>query len=98
VGPVVIVRGFAKEDQGRIAVGIDPGHAYLATLEYAFEAARARGASLRVGHGWRRPETPPESTALPETGNLEEAARWAVVEATAELRRRYPEVETAAEG
>jgi nucleotide-binding universal stress UspA family protein len=50
--PVVVVRGEAVAPRGEVVVGTDLGDEMSRPLKYAFEAARSRGASLRVLHAW----------------------------------------------
>ncbi|MGI5330568.1 universal stress protein [Actinomadura nitritigenes] len=90
--PVVVVRGEGEGGHGEIAVGIGLGDD-SATLEYAFRAAAAWNARLRVVHAWPFPESldGPGAAAGPE--RAEERARWRVVEAHAPLRKRHPEVD-----
>lgn len=50
--PVVVVRGEPASRRGEIVVGVAFDHDPHATLTYAFEAARRRGARLRAVHAW----------------------------------------------
>jgi len=50
--PVVVVRGEVASPRGEVVVGTDLGDEMGRPLKYAFEAARSRGASLRVLHAW----------------------------------------------
>ncbi|ACY99069.1 MULTISPECIES: universal stress protein [Thermomonospora] len=95
-GPVVIVRGDAGRTGGDVVVGVDPGGECRTALEYAFDAAALRGSRLRVVHGWRPP-------AVTETGyamnlrDAEEEIRWALIRATAPLRKSHPDIEVVEE-
>jgi nucleotide-binding universal stress UspA family protein len=91
-GPVVIVRGEGGGADADVVAGFDPAGECTAALEYAFEAARLRGARLRVVHAWQ-PPTPTGAGYTVDEREAEEAARWATVRATSDLRRRYPDVE-----
>ncbi|MER7542933.1 universal stress protein [Actinomadura sp.] len=90
--PVVLVRGEPKADRSEIAVGIGLGDD-SAALEYAFGAAAARNARLRVVHAWRFPEALEEPGAGADLKRIEERARWRVIEAHAPMRKRYPGVD-----
>jgi nucleotide-binding universal stress UspA family protein len=90
--PVVVVRGEAEAGHGEIAVGIGLGDD-SATLEYAFRAAAAWDARLRVVHAWPFPEALDGPGAAASLERAEERARWRVLEAHAPLRKRHPGVE-----
>ncbi|MBQ1093436.1 universal stress protein [Streptomyces sp. B93] len=54
--PVIVVRGGdATPTGGRIVVGVGEGAETAATVRYAVEAARLRGAPLEAVRAWRRP-------------------------------------------
>lgn len=94
--PVVVVRGGPGPEHREIAVGIGLGIGLgddSAVLEYAFRAARAREARLRVVHAWPFPKALGEPGAAADLKRVEERARWRVIEAHAPLRKRFPGVE-----
>jgi nucleotide-binding universal stress UspA family protein len=91
-GPVVIVRGEGGGADGDVVAGFDPAGECRAALEYAFEAARLRGARLRVVHAWHPPAPTGAGYSVDER-ETEASARWATVRATAELRKNHPDVE-----
>jgi nucleotide-binding universal stress UspA family protein len=90
--PVVVVRGEPADDHGEIAVGVGLGDD-SAALEYAFRAATARKAKLRVVHAWPFPKALDEPGASADVRRIEERARWRVIEAHAPMRKRFPAVE-----
>ncbi|TDC86764.1 universal stress protein [Actinomadura sp. 7K507] len=96
--PVVVVRGESAAEpageRGEIAVGVGLGDD-SAALEYAFRAADARHARLRVVHAWPFPEALDGPGAGADLQRIEERARWRVIEAHAPLRKRFPGVEVA---
>ncbi|MBO2455201.1 universal stress protein [Actinomadura barringtoniae] len=94
--PVVIVRGDTFPERREMAVGIDLVDDAPA-LEYAFQTAAVRGARLRVVHAWHIPEWLLDSHKAINLDELEEKARWSVVEAHAPYRRRFPGVEVVEE-
>lgn len=89
--PVVVVRGEPAADHHEIAVGVGLGDD-SAALEYAFRAAAARQARLRVVHAWPFPKSLDEPGASPDIRRMEERARWRVIEAHAPMRKRFPDV------
>ncbi|MFA1542682.1 universal stress protein [Actinomadura monticuli] len=92
--PVVLVRGEPKAERAEIAVGVGLGDD-SAALEYAFRAAAARNAGLRVVHAWPFPEALDEPGAGADLRRIEERARWRVIEAHAPIRKRFPGVDVA---
>ncbi|WP_067902837.1 universal stress protein [Actinomadura chibensis] len=90
--PVVVVRGEPADDRREIAVGIGLGDD-SAALDYAFRAAEARRARLRVVHAWPFPQALDEAGAGADLRRIEERARWRVIEAHAPMRRRFPGVD-----
>jgi nucleotide-binding universal stress UspA family protein len=55
-GTVVVVRGRGSDATARpVVVGVDGSSASIAALRFADEAARLRGATLRVVHAWTMP-------------------------------------------
>lgn len=98
--PVVVIRGESPAEpaggHGEIAVGVGLGDD-SAALEYAFRAADARHARLRVVHAWRYPEALDGPGAGADLKRVEERARWRVIEAHAPLRKRFPGVDVVEE-
>jgi nucleotide-binding universal stress UspA family protein len=90
--PMVLVRGEPAAERGEIAVGIGLGDD-SAALEYAFRAAAARNARLRVVHAWPFPEALDEPGAGGDLRRIEERARWRVIEAHAPMRKYHPGVD-----
>ncbi|SPT63902.1 universal stress protein [Actinomadura madurae] len=90
--PVVVVRGEPNGERGEIAVGVGLGDD-SAALEYAFRAAAAREARLRVVHAWPFPKALDEPGAGADIRRIEERARWRVIEAHAPMRKRFPGVQ-----
>ncbi|MEU8344866.1 universal stress protein [Spirillospora sp. NPDC048832] len=90
--PVVLVRGEPAAERREIAVGVGLGDD-SAALEYAFRAAAARNARLRVVHAWPFPEALDEPGARADLRRIEERARWRVIEAHAPMRKRFPGVD-----
>lgn len=90
--PAVIVRGEG-DGFGEVAVGCElaeePGDALL----YAFDAAAARGARLRVVHAWQVPEGPAEPGGLVDEERMNDERRAQINMAYAPLHDRYPLVE-----
>ncbi|MGW2309336.1 universal stress protein [Actinomadura luteofluorescens] len=91
--PVVVVRGEPAAERREIAVGIGLGDDDSAVLEYAFRAAAAREARLRVVHAWPFPAALDEPGAGLDLRRVEERARWRVIEAHAPMRKSFPGVE-----
>ncbi|MEV5909051.1 universal stress protein [Streptomyces chartreusis] len=81
-----------------VVLGIDLGDPCDEVIEFAFEAARVRGARLRVVHAWQTPSPPglgPGEVGL--VNGPEQADEWLAF-LTAVLnqwRDKYPEVEVA---
>lgn len=90
--PVAVVRGEPAAERREIAVGVGLGDD-SAVLEYAFRAAAAREARLRVVHAWPFPAAPDEPGAGLDLRRVEERARRRVIEAHAPLRTSFPGVE-----
>ncbi|MFI0411775.1 universal stress protein [Actinomadura sp. 3N508] len=94
--PVVVVRGEPAAgpagERGEIAVGVGLDDDST-TLEYAFNAAEARHARLRVVHAWPFPEALDGPGAGADLQRIEERARWRVIKAHAPLRKRFPGVD-----
>ncbi|MFG3019612.1 universal stress protein [Streptomyces sp. NPDC048254] len=102
--PVVLVRAGDRptaEAAGReVVVGQQGGpEDSAAVLEFAFETAAARGATVRVVRAWTLPPvfaySPGSLKLLDETGGLEPFEKKALSEAVRPLRERFPDVPVA---
>jgi nucleotide-binding universal stress UspA family protein len=92
-GPVVIVRGENPPPRrGEVVVGLDLRADSTVALHYAFEAAAARGARVRVVHAWQ-PAAVLDPSEVVEPEDVDEKLRWKIIEAHAPLRKTYPDVE-----
>lgn len=99
--PVVLVRSKdrpAQEAAGReVVVGQQGGpEDSAASLRFAFEAAAARGAGVRVVRAWSLPPvfaySPGSMQLLDEAGGMEPFERKALEEALRPWRERFPDV------
>ncbi|MGM0356856.1 universal stress protein, partial [Streptomyces sp. ECR3] len=99
--PVVLVRSEdrpAQEAAGReVVVGQQGGpEDSAASLRFAFEAAAARGAGVRVVRAWSLPPvfaySPGSMQLLDEAGGMEPFERKALEEALRPWRERFPDV------
>ncbi|MEU0969162.1 universal stress protein [Streptomyces sp. NPDC005917] len=104
IRPVVLVRAGDRptaEAAGReVVVGQQGGEEdSVAALEFAFETAAARGATVRVVRAWTLPPvfaySPGSLRLLDETGGLEPYEKKALSEAVGPLRERFPDVPVA---
>ncbi|MEU9156710.1 universal stress protein [Streptomyces sp. NPDC048417] len=102
--PVVLVRAGDRptaEAAGREVVVGQQGGAEdsAAVLEFAFETAAARGATVRVVRAWTLPPvfaySPGSLKLLDETGGLEPFEKKALSEAVRPVRERFPNVPVA---
>ncbi|GHH30861.1 universal stress protein [Streptomyces rubradiris] len=102
--PVVLVRAGdepAAEAAGRdVVVGQQGGpEDSAAALRFAFEAAAARGAAVRVVRAWTLPPvfaySPGSLRLLDEAGGLEPYEKQALADAVRPWRERFPEVPVA---
>ncbi|MEI5101922.1 universal stress protein [Streptomyces sp. PmtG] len=101
-GPVVSVRagtGTGSEDTpGEVVVGQhgEPEDADDPVLRFAFEAAAARGATVRAVRAWTLPPlyaySPGSLHLADEAGGLEPYERQALARALAPWRERFPDV------
>lgn len=57
-GPVVIVRGTSRPEQGRVVVGDDGSECSRVAVAYAVEQARAQKVPLHVLYSWQIPIAP----------------------------------------
>jgi len=53
--PVIVTCGDTTSARGQVVVGIDPFHEAADLLEYAFDVARMRQATLWIFHAWKLP-------------------------------------------
>ncbi|MFF4316399.1 universal stress protein [Streptomyces sp. NPDC001507] len=102
--PVVLVRAGDRataEAAGReVVVGQQDGpEDSAAALEFAFETAAARGATVRVVRAWTLPPvfaySPGSLKLLDESGGMEPYEKKALAEAVRPLRERFPDVPVA---
>ncbi|GGT88866.1 MULTISPECIES: universal stress protein [Actinomadura] len=87
--PLVIVRDGAA-GRGEVVVGYDVAEEPGEALRYAFDAAAARGARLRVVHAWQLCAGMDEPGYALDEERLNDERRARVIEAYAPLRERYP--------
>jgi nucleotide-binding universal stress UspA family protein len=59
--PVIVTCGDTTTDHGQVVVGIDPFHEATDLLEYAFDTARTRQATLWIFYAWILRGRPPLS-------------------------------------
>ncbi|WNO70280.1 universal stress protein [Streptomyces sp. AM8-1-1] len=98
--PVIAVRARADHDtpvREEVVVGQQGGSEDShATLQFAFEAAAARGAVVRVVRAWSLPPvlaySPASMQLVDSAGGLEPYEKAALDEALAPWRERYPDV------
>lgn len=89
--PVVVVRGDAT-DAGPIVVGVDESPASEAALEYAFEAADARGVELIAVQALPDAHFVPGPLPHPDRTEIREQADLHLAEHLAGWRERFPDV------
>ncbi|MFC4909555.1 universal stress protein [Actinomadura gamaensis] len=89
-GPVVVVRGAADPGADEIVAGLGLRESPMSVLAYAFEAAAARRARLRVVHAWW--PTRPDLEAGADLDGAQAAFRDHVTAALEPWRNRRPEV------
>ncbi|MFH9552083.1 universal stress protein [Streptomyces sp. NPDC017435] len=82
-----------------VVLGLDVGHPDETLIEFAFDAARRRGTTLRIVHGWNPPPYyaygTPANPALHEALALTDAR--ALAEAVGPWRQKNPDVEVVEE-
>jgi nucleotide-binding universal stress UspA family protein len=91
--PVVVVRGEAGAGRGEVAVGYDMEGEAGEVLEYAFGAAAAREARLRVVHAWQLSPSLTEPGYSVDGDRMNDERRARVIAAYAPLHERFPLVE-----
>jgi nucleotide-binding universal stress UspA family protein len=95
-GPVVIVRGETEARHGAVVAGVDLEGDSAVALEYAFAAAAARGARLRVEHASPAAVLLAQGGYAPGVEEPERLLRARMDEVLAPWRARYPDVEVSA--
>ncbi len=94
--PVVVVREETNAMQRQVGVGIGDQETSSAALEFAFEEAALRKASVVAIHAWHTPDSdisragPPP--AGPEAAVLQAAAAREMDKLLADWREKYPDV------
>lgn len=100
--PVVVVppRWESGRAPGGIVVGVDGSQLSLEAIEFAFEQAAARQATLTAVMAWHDPMSTGRKIPLPFAGDLdvlEEASAALLAESMAGHREKYPDVPVRAE-
>ncbi len=92
--PVVVVRDGAEAVRGRIGVGIRDQDGCASTLDFAFEEAALRKASLTVLYAWHAPhlQIPPEDETRPAPALGIDGTVPEIRDLMAEWRAKYPGV------
>lgn len=91
-GPVVIVRGQILPTHNEVVVGVDPFKDTTPALDYAFEAAAARNATLRVIQAFQLPETLIAVSRTIDPGKVAQIARESLTDTLAPWRKRHPQI------
>lgn len=99
-GPAVLVRQGWQPDTGErdlpVVVGVDLDHRFEPVLEFAFDAARRAGRTLRVVHMWQRSSIYAYPSALPNPkvgAGLQANTEKKFDSALDAFRTGYPDVE-----
>jgi nucleotide-binding universal stress UspA family protein len=90
---VILTCGDTTSNHGQVVVGIDPFHEATDLLEYAFDTARIRQATLWIFYAWTMPGRPPfpEHVSLLEGAELgEPPSQFGLISDS--WRERYPDV------
>lgn len=97
--PVAVVRGRALDEitlrHAPVVVGLAGGPPDEPTLEFALEAAMARGVDLVAVHTWRASEADHAETVISpllDWNNMQEREQRMLAEILAGKRERYPDV------
>jgi nucleotide-binding universal stress UspA family protein len=90
--PVVVVRG-EESDTGPVVVGVDGSPISEAALEFAFDAADARGVPLIAVHVWNDYAVAPAVTEPVDWDTVEAEEHRALAERLAGWSEKYPDVE-----
>ena len=88
--PVVVVRGERAGADGAVVVGVDGSPVSEAALEFAFDAAAARGVDLVAVHAWSPTAIDEELASLVEWDASAESA--VLAERLAGWGQKYPQV------
>ncbi|RAS67385.1 nucleotide-binding universal stress UspA family protein [Lentzea atacamensis] len=91
--PVVVVRGDDSSDTGPVVVGIDGSPVSEAALEFAFDAADARGVPLIAVHAWNDHAVAFAVTEPVEWDAAEAEEHRLLAERLAGWSEKYPDVE-----
>ncbi|MEU4428807.1 universal stress protein [Actinoplanes sp. NPDC024001] len=92
--PVMVVRGTTRQN-GPVVAGVDGSAASADALDLAAEEAVLRGADLVVAHAYRASEPYNDDPLTPpahDAALVEEQQRKALVELTADVTQRYPQL------
>ncbi|MFE7172895.1 universal stress protein [Streptomyces sp. NPDC057616] len=100
-GPVVLVPGATPAEappwrSAGVAVGVDVRDPSAAALDFAFEAARLRGARLHAVHAWQLPDSavsPPLPILEEDRATWEDNEVQLLSDALRPWRRKYPDVD-----
>lgn len=92
--PVVVVRGTDRADDRTVpvVVGVDHQPAGDAAIEFAFDAAAARGAPLVAVHAWADVVYDPQVVALTDRAAIQEHERTALTRRLSVWAEKYPAV------
>lgn len=93
--PVALVPADTAVPEGEIVVGVDARQAAGPAVDFAFGAARLRGAHVRAVHAWALPGAPPRSAlGVPEEdrGAWEDEEVQRLSDVLRGWRERYPHV------
>jgi nucleotide-binding universal stress UspA family protein len=95
--PVVVVRDEASAAHRQVGIGIADPETSSAALEFAFEEATLRKASLMAIHAWHTPQSDisraGEATAPPSRHAIEEHAAQQLEQLLSDWRAKYPDVQ-----
>ncbi|WP_394618918.1 universal stress protein [Lentzea sp. JNUCC 0626] len=91
--PVVVVRGDDAVDAGPIVVGVDGSPISETALEFAFDAADARGVPLIAVHAWNDYAIPVAVTEPVEWDAVEAGENSVLAERLAGWSEKHPDVE-----
>lgn len=92
-GNVVVVPEVPAPARGEVVVGVDGSQIGAAALDFAFEEAALRGATLRAVHAWTWFEAGGGFFPRPGDADDEQARARVLKEALAGPRERYPDLE-----
>ena len=94
-GPVVVVRDETTATHKQVGVGVSDPETSTAALEFAFEEAALRKASVMAVHAWHTPQTDISRAgpAGPAADVLEAAAARQLEALLHDWREKYPDVQ-----